>query len=57
MQSSVLALQLRELCNCLVFNSQKRKLKEGGEKIKKKKKDDTYDKEKKSKKSKFSKAG
>lgn len=57
MQSSVFALPLRELCNCLVFNSQKRKLKEGGEKIKKKKKDDTYDKEKKSKKSKFSKAG
>lgn len=36
---------------------QKRKLKDGGEKIKKKKKDDSYDKEKKSKKSKFPKAG
>ncbi|XP_059340509.1 ubinuclein-1 isoform X4 [Ammospiza nelsoni] len=35
----------------------KRKLKDGGEKIKKKKKDDSYDKEKKSKKSKFPKAG
>ncbi|NXU58725.1 UBN1 protein, partial [Turnix velox] len=35
----------------------KRKLKDGGEKLKKKKKDDSYDKEKKSKKSKFPKAG
>ncbi|XP_042654897.1 ubinuclein-1-like [Tyto alba] len=35
----------------------KRKLKDGGEKMKKKKKDDSYDKEKKSKKSKFPKAG
>uniref|UniRef100_A0A8V0ZE21 Ubinuclein 1 n=1 Tax=Gallus gallus TaxID=9031 RepID=A0A8V0ZE21_CHICK len=35
----------------------KRKLKDGGEKMKKRKKDDSYDKEKKSKKSKFPKAG
>ncbi|KAM6250172.1 ubinuclein-1 isoform 6-T6 [Porphyrio hochstetteri] len=35
----------------------KRKLKDGGEKLKKKKKDESYDKEKKSKKSKFPKAG
>lgn len=39
------------------LNTQKRKLKEGGEKMKKKKKDDSYDKEKKSKKSKFPKTG
>ncbi|XP_054699144.1 ubinuclein-1 isoform X6 [Grus americana] len=35
----------------------KRKLKDGGEKLRKKKKDESYDKEKKSKKSKFPKAG